>query len=103
MSPWGSLGGRVRIHGGEGKPRGPRARCRPSEAAGARRRRHARAARPAKPDDVSRDLRLDNSNSNDGTTPIAPPDATIGVRAREQIEALIAHATRPIITGETKR
>ena len=47
-------------------------------------------ARPAKPDDVSRDLRFVDSNSNDGTTPTAPPDATIGVRAREQIEALIA-------------
>ena len=50
----------------------------------------AGSARPAKRDDVSRDLRLDNTDDRDGTTPIAPPDATIGVRAREQIEALIA-------------
>ena len=48
----------------------------------------AGSARPAKRDDVSRDLRFDD---RDGTTPSnAPPDATIGVRAREQIEALIA-------------
>ena len=50
----------------------------------------AGSARPTKRDDVSRDLRLDNTDDRDGTTPIAPPDATIGVRAREQIEALIA-------------
>ena len=90
MSPWGSLGGRVRIHGGEGKPRGPRAMPPERGRGGPASTSRAGSARPAKRDDVSRDLRLDNTDDRDGTTPIAPPDATIGVRAREQIEALIA-------------
>ena len=88
MSPWGSLGGRVRIHGGEGKPRGPRAMPPERGRGGPASTSRAGSARPAKRDDVSRDLRFDD---RDGTTPSnAPPDATIGVRAREQIEALIA-------------